>query len=147
MVEHKKEEFEILLVEDNPADVRLTKEAINKIDIVKNLHVVKDGVEAINYLKKIGKFSKVNRPDLIFLDLNLPKKSGLEVLSEIKQDEDYRRIPVIILTISANEEDLVKAYNFHANCFINKPLDVKEFYTIMEFVCLYWFKIVKLSKG
>ena len=147
MVEHKKEEFEILLVEDNPADVRLTKEAINKIDIVKNLHVVKDGVEAINYLKKIGKFSKVNRPDLIFLDLNLPKKSGLEVLSEIKQDEDYRRIPVIILTISANEEDLVKAYNFHANCFINKPLDVKEFYTIMEFVCLYWFKIVSLSKS
>jgi chemotaxis family two-component system response regulator Rcp1 len=147
MVEHKKEEFEILLVEDNPADVRLTKEAINKIDIVKNLHVVKDGVEAINYLKKIGKFSKVNRPDLIFLDLNLPKKSGLEVLSEIKQDEDYRRIPVIILTISANEEDLLKAYNLHANCFINKPLDVKEFYTIMEFVCLYWFKIVSLSKS
>ncbi|MFX0009820.1 MAG: response regulator [Candidatus Hermodarchaeota archaeon] len=146
MVEYKKEEFEILLVEDNPADIRLTKEAINKIDIVKNLHVVKDGVEAINYLRKLGKFSKFNRPDLIFLDLNLPKKSGLEVLSEIKQDEDFRRIPVIILTISANEEDLVKAYNLHANCFINKPLDVKEFYTIMEFVCLYWFKIVKLSR-
>ena len=147
MAEHKNAEFEILLVEDNPADVRLTREAINKIDIVKNLHVVKDGVEAINYLRKIGKYSKVRRPDLIFLDLNLPKKSGLEVLTEIKQDEDYRRIPVIILTISANEEDLVKAYNLHANCFINKPLDVKEFYTIMEFVCLYWFKIVKLSRS
>jgi chemotaxis family two-component system response regulator Rcp1 len=146
MVERKNSDFEILLVEDNPADVRLTKEAIQKTEIVSNLHVVKDGVEAFHFLKKVGKYSKVHRPDLILLDLNLPKKGGLELLDEIKQDEDLRRIPVIILTISANQEDLVKAYNLHANCFINKPLDIKEFYTIMEFVCLYWFKIVNLSK-
>ncbi len=146
MVEQKLNDFEILLVEDNTADIRLTQEAIQKSTITSHLNVVKDGVEAINYLKRIGKFSKVKRPDLIFLDLNLPKKGGLEVLSEIKQDTDLRRIPVVILTISANEEDLIKAYNFHANCFINKPLDIKEFYTIMEFICIYWFKIVKLAR-
>lgn len=146
MVEQKLNDFEILLVEDNAADIRLTQEAIQKSTITSHLNVVKDGVEAINYLKRIGKYSKVKRPDLIFLDLNLPKKGGLEVLSEIKQDTDLRRIPVVILTISANEEDLIKAYNFHANCFINKPLDIKEFYTIMEFICIYWFKIVKLAR-
>ncbi|NHJ24590.1 MAG: response regulator [Candidatus Lokiarchaeota archaeon] len=146
MVEQKLNDFEILLVEDNTADIRLTQEAIQKSTITSHLNVVKDGVEAINYLKRIGKYSKVKRPDLIFLDLNLPKKGGLEVLSEIKQDTDLRRIPVVILTISANEEDLIKAYNFHANCFINKPLDIKEFYTIMEFICIYWFKIVKLAR-
>lgn len=146
MVEQKLNDFEILLVEDNTADIRLTQEAIQKSTITSHLNIVKDGVEAINYLKRIGKYSKVKRPDLIFLDLNLPKKGGLEVLSEIKQDTDLRRIPVVILTISANEEDLIKAYNFHANCFINKPLDIKEFYTIMEFICIYWFKIVKLAR-
>jgi len=146
MVEQKLNDFEILLVEDNTADIRLTQEAIQKSTITSHLNVVKDGVEAINYLKRIGKYSKVKRPDLIFLDLNLPKKGGLEVLSEIKQDTDLRRIPVVILTISANEEDLIKAYNLHANCFINKPLDIKEFYTIMEFICIYWFKIVKLAR-
>jgi chemotaxis family two-component system response regulator Rcp1 len=146
MDEQKKIEFQILLVEDNAADIRLTKEAIQESKLISDLNVVKDGVEAINFLKKIGKYSKAHRPDLILLDLNLPKKSGLEVLGEIKQDKDLRRIPVVILTISANEEDLIKAYNLHANCFINKPLDIKEFYTIMEFICIYWFKVVKLSK-
>ena len=138
--------FRILIVEDNPADIRLTKVAIQKSEIGCQLDVVKDGVEALNFLKKLGKYSKVDLPDLILLDLNLPKKNGLEVLKEIKEDEDLKRIPVVVLTISSNEEDLIKAYNLHANSYINKPLDVREFYTIMEFICLYWFKVVKLAK-
>ena len=146
MVNKKKNNFKILLVEDNPADVRLTKEAIQKSEIVSQLDVVKDGVEAINYLKKIKKDSHTDHPDLILLDLNLPKKNGLEVLKEIKEDGELRRIPVVVLTISSNEEDLIKAYNLHANCFINKPLDIKEFYIIVEFICTFWFKVVKLAK-
>jgi len=146
MEKKKKNNFKILLVEDNPADVRLTKEAIQKSELVSQLDVVKDGVEAIKFLQKFKKDSLVDRPDLILLDLNLPKKSGLEVLQEIKEDDDLRRIPVVILTISSNEEDLVKAYNLHANCFINKPLNIKEFYIIVEFICTFWFKIVKLAK-
>jgi len=146
MENKKKNNFKILLVEDNPADVRLTKEAIQKSELVSQLDVVKDGVEAIKFLQKFKKDSLVDRPDLILLDLNLPKKSGLEVLKEIKEDDDLRRIPVVILTISSNEEDLVKAYNLHANCFINKPLNIKEFYIIVEFICTFWFKIVKLAK-
>jgi len=138
--------FRILIVEDNPADIRLTKVAVQKSEIECHLDVVTDGVEAINFLKKLGKYSKVDLPDLILLDLNLPKKNGLEALKEIKEDEDLKRIPVVILTISSNEEDLIKAYNLHANSYINKPLDVREFYTIVEFICLYWFKVVKLAK-
>ncbi|MHA2289730.1 MAG: response regulator [Promethearchaeota archaeon] len=146
MVNKKKNNFKILLVEDNPADVRLTKEAIQKSELVSQLDVVKDGVEAMNYLKKFKKNSHAVRPDLILLDLNLPKKNGLEVLKEIKDDEDLRRIPVVVLTISSNEEDLLKAYDLHANCFINKPLNIKEFYIIVEFICTFWFKVVKLAK-
>lgn len=146
MVNNKKNNFKILLVEDNPADVRLTKEAIQKSELVSQLDIVKDGVEAINYLKKNKKDSNITSPDLILLDLNLPKKSGLEVLKEIKEDEDLKRIPVVVLTISSNEEDLLKAYNLHANCFINKPLNIKEFYIIVEFICTFWFKVVKLAK-
>lgn len=138
--------FRILIVEDNPADIRLTKVAIKKSEIGCQLDVVTDGVEALNFLKKLGKYSKVDLPDLILLDLNLPKKNGLEVLKEIKEDEDLKRIPVVVLTISSNEEDLIKAYNLHVNSYINKPLDVREFYTVVEFICLYWFKIVKLAK-
>lgn len=138
--------FRILIVEDNPADIRLTKVAIQKSEIGCQLDVVTDGVEAMNFLKKFGKYSKVDLPDLILLDLNLPKKNGLEVLKEIKEDEDLKRIPVVVLTISSNEEDLIKAYNLHVNSYINKPLDVREFYTVVEFICLYWFKVVKLAK-
>jgi len=146
MENKKKNNFKILLVEDNPADVSLTKKAIQKSELVSQLDVVKDGVEAIKFLRKFKIDSHVDRPDLILLDLNLPKKSGLELLKEIKEDEDLRRIPVVVLTISSNEEDLLKAYNLHANCFINKPLNIKEFYIIIEFICTFWFKVVKLAK-
>jgi len=144
MNEENKGIFKILLVEDNPADIRLTEEAIRESKISSDLDIVKDGVEAISYLKKIGKYSKVCRPNLILLDLNLPKKSGLEVLREIKQDKDLRRIPIVVLTISANEEDLMKAYDLHANCFVNKPLEIKEFYKIVKAIEDFWFKIVNL---
>jgi chemotaxis family two-component system response regulator Rcp1 len=145
MGEMDKNAFKILLVEDNPADIRLTEEAINESKINSVLYNVKDGVEAINFLKKSGKYSKVCRPDLILLDLNLPKKNGLEVLKDIKQDNDLRRIPVVVLTISANEEDLIKAYNLHANAFVNKPLEIKEFYKFIKSLEDFWFKVVKLA--
>ena len=146
MENKKKNNFKILLVEDNPADVRLTKKAIQKSELVSQLDVVKDGVEAMHFLNKFKKDSHAVYPDLILLDLNLPKKNGLELLKEIKGDDDLKRIPVVVLTISSNEEDLLKAYNLHANSFINKPLDIKEFYIIIEFICTYWFKVVKLAK-
>lgn len=146
MVEENKKAFKILLVEDNPADIRLTEEAIHESKIDTELHIVKDGVEAINFLKKLGKYSKACRPDLILLDLNLPRKNGLEVLKDIKEDENLKRIPVVVLTISSNEEDLIKAYNLHANSFVNKPLEIKEFYKIVKAIEDFWFKVVKLSK-
>jgi chemotaxis family two-component system response regulator Rcp1 len=145
MGEIDKNAFKILLVEDNPADIRLTEEAITESKINSVLYNVKDGVEAINFLKKTGKFSKVCRPDLILLDLNLPKKNGLEVLKDIKQDNDLRRIPVVVLTISANEEDLIKAYDLHANAFVNKPLEIKEFYRFIKSLEEIWIKVVKLA--
>ena len=138
MNDQQKKKFRILLVEDNPADISLTKEALNKNEIINEIHVVHNGVEALNFLEK------KHRPDLIFLDLNLPKMTGLEVLKEIKEHEKYKRIPVIILTISTNEEDLIKAYNLHANCYVIKPLEIKEFYVIMSSIVNFFFKIVKL---
>jgi two-component system, chemotaxis family, response regulator Rcp1 len=139
MNDQQNKKFRILLVEDNPADISLTREALNRNEIVNEIHVVHNGVEALNFLEK------KNRPDLIFLDLNLPKMTGLEVLKEIKEHGKYRRIPVIILTISNNEEDLIKAYDLHANCYINKPLEIKEFYAIMSSIVDFFFKTVKLS--
>ena len=140
------DDFRILIVEDNLADIRLTEHAIEKCEIKSHIDVVKDGVEAINFLRKTGKFSKVERPDLILLDLNLPKKNGLRVLKEIKEDADLKVIPVIILTISANEEDLLKAYNLHANCFIKKPLDINQFNRLIKSICVFWFKVVTLAR-
>jgi two-component system response regulator len=139
MNDQRNKKFRILLVEDNPADISLTKEALNRNEIVNEIYVVHNGVEALNFLEK------KHRPDLIFLDLNLPKMTGLEVLKEIKEHEKYKRIPVIILTISNNEEDLIKAYDLHANCYINKPLEIKEFYAIMSSIVDFFFKTVKLS--
>jgi len=140
-------EAKILLVEDNAADIRLTEEVIRGIKIVNRIYVVRDGVEAIDFLEKKGKFSNVSDPDLILLDLNLPKKGGFEVLKEIKQDDNLKLIPVVILTISDAKEDLIKAYNLHANCYIIKPLEMKEFSRIIHSIINFWFKIVKLPNG
>ena len=138
---------EILLVEDNPADIRLTQVAINKSKIANNLYIVKDGVEAIDFLRKQGDHKDAVRPDLILLDLNLPKKNGFEVLKEIKEDEDLKRIPVVILSISDAEEDLLKTYNFHANCYIKKPVDINEFEKIVKSIGNFWFTIVILPEN
>ena len=132
---------EILLVEDNPADIRLTKEAIQESKIANNLSIVKDGVEALNFLKNKGKYSNVTRPDLILLDLNLPKLNGFEVLEQIKQDEELKRIPVVVLTISDNDQDLLKAYDLYANCYVNKPMDITEFYKIVKSIGNFLFSL------
>ena len=139
--------IEILLVEDNLADIRLTKEAIRESKIANNLNIVKDGVDAIDFLKNKGKYSNATRPDLILLDLNLPKINGFEVLNKIKQDSDLKRIPVVILTISDNHEDLLRAYDLYANCYVNKPMDITEFYKIVKSIGNFWFTIVKLPEN
>ena len=136
--------IEILLVEDNPGDVRLTKEALVESKIYNTLNVVMDGAEAMEYLKAAGKFQDRVLPDLILLDLNLPKKDGREVLSEIKQDDQLKRIPVVILTTSQAEADILKSYDLHANCYINKPVDLDQFITVVKAIEDFWMTIVKL---
>lgn len=136
--------IEILLVEDNPADVRLTREALIEEKLHNNLSVVNDGVEAIAFLRKEGKYANSIRPDLILLDLNLPKKDGREVLKEIKSDDNLKRIPVVVLTVSKAEEDILKSYNLHANCFIIKPIDLNQFSRVVKSIKDFWLTIVKL---
>jgi len=143
MNEYKRIKAKILLVEDNAADIRLTKKVLQENRIVKNLDIVRDGVEAIDFLKKRGKFSNASKPNLILLDLNLPKRNGFEVLEEMKHDEELKRIPVVILTVSDVREDLIKAYNLHANCYVIKPLEMKEFYRIINSIVNFWFTVVK----
>ncbi|QSZ41408.1 response regulator [Sulfurimonas aquatica] len=135
---------EILLVEDNPADARLTKEAMNDSKIANNLHIVEDGQEAMDFVRKLGKYSDAPTPDLVLLDLNLPKKDGREVLKEIKEDDNLKMIPVIVLTSSKAEEDIIKMYSLHANSYIQKPLDFEQFSKIVETIENFWFTIVKL---
>ncbi len=135
-----------MLVEDNPADVRLTQENFKESKILNNLHVVKDGEEAMAFLHRKGKYADAVRPDLILLDLNLPKKDGREVLAEIKTDEELKSIPVIVLTISKAEEDILKSYNLHANCYITKPIDIEQFNKIVRSIEDFWLSIVKLPK-
>lgn len=135
---------EILLVEDNPGDVRLTKEALKESKIYNNLHTVYDGVEAMDFLLKKGKYKKAKKPDLILLDLNLPKKDGREVLAEVKEENNLRRIPVVILTTSEADEDIMKTYNLHANCYITKPVDMNQFIKVVKSIGDFWFSIVKL---
>jgi two-component system, chemotaxis family, response regulator Rcp1 len=139
--------IEILLVEDNPGDTRLAKEALKESKLINNLSIAEDGVEAMNFLYKKGKYSNAPRPDLVILDLNLPKKDGREVLAEIKNDDDLKRIPVVILTISKAEEDILKSYNLHANCFITKPLDLNQFIRVVKSIEDFWLTIVKLPNG
>lgn len=143
MNEYKRTKAKILLVEDNAADIRLTKKVLQENKIVSSLDIVRDGAEAIDFLKKRGKFSNASKPNLILLDLNLPKRNGFDVLKEMKHDEELKRIPVVILTVSDVREDLIKAYNLHANCYIIKPLEMKEFYRIINSIINFWFTVVK----
>ncbi|HBG93463.1 MAG: response regulator [Nitrospirae bacterium RIFOXYB2_FULL_43_5] len=134
----------ILLVEDNPGDVRLIQEVLKEAKVKNDLHVVYDGVDALAFLRREGKYKDVPRPDMILLDLNLPKKSGHEVLADIKADENLKQIPVVILTVSKNDEDIIKSYNLHANCFITKPMDLNQFLNVVKAIEDFWFTIVKL---
>ena len=136
--------IDILLVEDSPGDIRLAQEALKESKIRNKLFVVEDGVEAMAFLRRQGKYAEVPRPDLILLDLNLPRKSGREVLSEIKNDEDLKRIPVVVLTVSRDEEDILKSYDNHANCYITKPLDFSQFMEITKSIEQFWLTIVML---
>jgi two-component system, chemotaxis family, response regulator Rcp1 len=136
--------IEILLVEDNPGDVRLTREALRDGKIVNNLHVAENGVDALAFLRREGKYRNAARPELILLDLNLPKKDGREVLAEIKADDNLKRIPVVILTSSQAEQDIVKSYNLHANCYVTKPVDLDQFITVVKSIEHFWLKVVKL---
>ena len=136
--------IEILLVEDNPGDIRLTQEAFKEGKISNNLNVVGDGVEAMAFLQQEGQYAHAPRPDVILLDLNLPKKDGHEVLAEIKEDENLRRIPVVILTTSQAEQDILKTYDLHANCYITKPVDLERFITVVKSIEAFWLSVVKL---
>lgn len=135
---------EILLVEDSPADVRLTVEILKETKLLNQLNTVRDGVEALDYLHRRVQYSDSSRPDLILLDLNLPKKDGLEVLAEIKRDPSLRRIPVVILTTSKTEEDILQSYNLHANCYVTKPVDLEQFVKVVKSIEGFWLTIVKL---
>lgn len=135
---------EILLIEDNPADARLALEAILEAKVKNRLTWVSDGIEAMAHLRKQGRYGESSRPDLILLDLNLPKKDGREVLAEIKTDPHLKRIPVVVLTTSQAEEDILKAYNLNANCYITKPVDLEQFLRIVKSIEEFWLSIVKL---
>ncbi|MDP5337620.1 MAG: response regulator, partial [Nodularia sp. (in: cyanobacteria)] len=134
--------IEVLLVEDNPGDAQLTRIALEDSKISVNLNVVEDGVEAMEFLRKQGNYANAPHPDIVLLDLNLPRKDGREVLAEIKADQNFRRIPVVVLTTSQSEEDILKAYNLSANCFITKPVDFDQFVKIVQSIENFWFAIV-----
>lgn len=136
--------IEILLIEDNPGDVRLTKEVLKEGKVRNNLQVVGDGVEAMAYLHRENSYAKAPRPDLILLDLNLPKKDGREVLQEIKADHHLKNIPVVVLTTSNADEDILKSYNLSANCYITKPVDLDQFISVIRSVEAFWLTIVTL---
>ena len=138
------EPIEILLVEDNPGDARLAVEALKDSKIRNNLHHVKDGVEAMDFLRRQDKYADVPVPDLILLDLNLPRKDGREVLQEIKENDELKLVPVVVLTTSEAERDLVKTYDLHANAYVVKPLDLVRFIEVVQAIEDFWFAIVKL---
>lgn len=136
--------IEILLVDDNPGDIRLTQEALKESKVLNNMHTVEDWMEALEFLRKEGRFKDIITPDIILLDLNLPKRNVREVLSEIKNDDVLKKIPVVILTISRAEEDILKSYALHANCYITKPVDMNQFIKIVRSIENFWFSIVRL---
>jgi chemotaxis family two-component system response regulator Rcp1 len=135
---------EILLVEDNAGDVLLTEEALQEAKILNRLSVVRDGIDALEFLRRQGRHAAAPRPDLILLDLNLPRKDGREVLAEIKADPALHRIPVVVLTTSAAQEDVLKSYDLHANCYISKPVDLGRFLEILRVIDSFWLTIVTL---
>jgi CheY-like chemotaxis protein len=138
--------IEVLLVEDNPGDVRLTREALKEGKVCNNLSVVADGVQAMAFLRREGPYAAAPRPDVILLDLNLPRKDGREVLEEVKGDPELRSIPVVVLTTSEAERDIARAYALHANCYITKPVDLDQFITVVRSIEDFWFSIVKLPQ-
>ena len=135
---------EILLVEDNAGDVRLTLEALKEGKVRNNLSVARDGVEALSFLKRDGSYAEAARPDLILLDLNLPRMDGRELLGHIKSDEDLKTIPVVVLTTSKAEEDIIRTYKLHANCYITKPVDLDQFLRVVQSIDDFWLSVVKL---
>jgi CheY-like chemotaxis protein len=136
--------IEILLVEDNAADVRLTEEALKEGKVRNNLHVARDGMEALEFLRRQGKHANATRPDLILLDLNLPRRDGREVLAEIKNDSELKMIPVVVLTTSSAEADILKSYKLHANCYITKPVDLEQFVNVVKSIDDFWLTVVRL---
>ncbi len=136
--------FHILLVEDNPADVRLIEESLKENKLLVRLSTVGDGETAIDFLGRQGKHANAVRPDLILLDLNLPRKDGRAVLAEIKADDRFKAIPVVVLTSSSHEEDVAISYGLHANCYVRKPIDINEFIKIVQHIDAFWFSVVKL---
>jgi CheY-like chemotaxis protein len=144
---HPGKRIHILLVEDNPGDIRLTREAFSQTRTPIDLRVATDGVEALEFLRGAGQFRSAPRPDLILLDLNLPRKNGREVLAEIKRDQALRRIPVVVLTTSTAEEDILGAYDLHANSYITKPVDLGQFDDIVQTIERFWMSIVSLPSG
>lgn len=138
--------IEILLVEDNPGDVELTREALETAKVANRLHVVDDGADAVDFLFRREKYADAPRPDIILLDLNLPKKDGRQVLSEIKADPSLAQIPVVVLTTSQAEEDILRAYQLHANCYVTKPVDFNQFLHIVSTIEEFWLSVVKLPK-
>jgi len=137
---------EILLVEDSPGDVRLMQEALREGKVANRVHVVRDGVQAMDFVRQQGEYADAPRPDIILLDLNLPKKDGREVLAELKADPDLRRIPVVILTTSQAEEDILRAYDLHANCYMTKPVDLGQFFALVKDIEQYWLLMVCLPQ-
>lgn len=138
--------IEVLLVEDSPGDVRLTQEAFKDAKVHINLHVASDGAKAVMFLRREGEHSNAPRPDLILLDLNLPKKDGREVLAEIKGDPGLKSIPVVILTTSSSEADILRSYQLHANCYITKPVGLEGFLTVVKSIDNFWLSVVKLPR-
>jgi CheY-like chemotaxis protein len=136
--------IEILLVEDNAADVRLTEEALKEGKVRNNLHVARDGMEALEFLRRQGKFKDATRPDLVLLDLNLPRRDGREVLADIKNDPELKMIPVVVLTTSSAEADILKSYKLHANCYITKPVDLEQFVNVVRSIDDFWLTVVRL---
>ncbi|MDP2605765.1 MAG: response regulator [Deltaproteobacteria bacterium] len=142
MINHRARE--ILLVDDNPSDVRLTLEAFKDTKLANNVSVAGDGVEAMEYLRQVGKYAGVAKPDLVLLDLNMPRKDGREVLEEVKNDPDLRTIPILVLTTSKAEADVLKSYDLHVNCYMQKPVDYNEFVRMLRLIEDFWFTAVVL---